>query len=48
MNRKYKKRGIKNRTCIYFFFFEMLLFGIYLYKNLNMADIERKKREDKI
>lgn len=31
-----------------FFFFEMLLFGIYLYKNLNMADIKRKKREDKI
>lgn len=30
-----------------FFFFEML-FGIYLYKNLNMADIKRKKREDKI
>lgn len=47
MNRKQKKREIKRIVHAYFFFFEML-FGIYLYKNLNMADIKRKKREDKI
>lgn len=29
-----------------FFFFEILLFGIYLYKNLNMTDIERKKEKE--